>query len=144
MQFSQNRVAQPHADDMKRMRSAGLASKACEAGAVPSVQQPVRESVPRMQTAGAIQSRRVRNERMMMNSDVSGGPLTGIRVVELGQLIAGPFCGQLLGDMGAEVVKLEQPGVGDPMRQWGQGSSEERRVGTEGVSTGRSRWSPYH
>src|SRR3546814_13428588 len=58
----------------------------------------------------------------MMNSDVSGGPLTGIRVVELGQLIAGPFCGQLLGDMGAEVVKLEQPGVGDPMRQWGQGS----------------------
>src|SRR3546814_10272657 len=82
MQFSQNRVAQPHADDMKRMRSAGLASKACEAGAVPSVQQPVRESVPRMQTAGAIQSRRVRNERMMMNSDVSGGPLTGIRSEE--------------------------------------------------------------
>jgi formyl-CoA transferase len=53
----------------------------------------------------------------------SGGPLTGIRVVELGQLIAGPFCGQLLGDMGAEVVKLEQPGVGDPMRHWGQGST---------------------
>src|SRR3546814_20524019 len=50
MQFSQNRVAQPHADDMKRMRSAGLASKACAAGAVPSVQQPGRESVPRVQT----------------------------------------------------------------------------------------------
>ena len=50
-----------------------------------------------------------------------GGPLDGIRVVELGQLIAGPFCGQLLGDMGAEVVKLEQPGAGDPMRAWGQG-----------------------
>lgn len=53
----------------------------------------------------------------------SGGPLAGIRVVEIGQLIAGPFCGQLLGDMGAEVVKLEQPGGGDPMRQWGQGST---------------------
>lgn len=53
----------------------------------------------------------------------SGGPLKGIRVVEIGQLIAGPFCGQLLGDMGAEVVKLEQPGGGDPMRQWGQGST---------------------
>src|SRR3546814_9308085 len=75
-----------------------------------------------MQTAGAIQSRRVRNERMMMNSDVSGGPLNGIRVVELGQLIAGPFCGQLLGDMGAAVVKLEQLGVGDPLRPWGTGS----------------------
>src|SRR3546814_15386972 len=65
MQFSQNRVAQPHADDMKRMRSAGLASKACEAGAVPSVQQPVRESVPRMQTAGPIprsEARRGRKE----------------------------------------------------------------------------------
>ncbi len=51
----------------------------------------------------------------------NGGPLAGLRVVEMGQLIAGPFCGQLLGDMGAEVIKLEAPGVGDPMRQWGQG-----------------------
>ncbi|MCM8731612.1 CaiB/BaiF CoA transferase family protein [Hephaestia sp. GCM10023244] len=58
-----------------------------------------------------------------MTSTLSGGALDGIRVVELGQLIAGPFCGQLLGDMGAEVVKLEQPGTGDPMRQWGQGSA---------------------
>lgn len=49
------------------------------------------------------------------------GALRDIRVVELGQLIAGPFCGQLLGDMGAEVVKIEPPGQGDPMRQWGQG-----------------------
>jgi formyl-CoA transferase len=51
----------------------------------------------------------------------SGGALSDIRVVELGQLIAGPFCGQLLGDMGAEVVKIEPPGQGDPMRNWGQG-----------------------
>jgi crotonobetainyl-CoA:carnitine CoA-transferase CaiB-like acyl-CoA transferase len=48
------------------------------------------------------------------------GPLKGVRVVELGQLIAGPFCGQLLGDLGAEVVKVEAPGRGDPMREWGQ------------------------
>lgn len=47
-------------------------------------------------------------------------PLDGVRVVECGTLIAGPFCGQLLGDFGAEVVKVEDPGVGDPMRQWGQ------------------------
>jgi crotonobetainyl-CoA:carnitine CoA-transferase CaiB-like acyl-CoA transferase len=49
------------------------------------------------------------------------GALAGIRVVELGQLIAGPFCGQLMGDMGAEVIKVEPPGAGDPMRTWGRG-----------------------
>ncbi|MDE2410387.1 MAG: CoA transferase [Sphingomonadales bacterium] len=49
------------------------------------------------------------------------GALRGIRVIELGQLIAGPFCGQLLGDMGADVIKIEPPGAGDPMRQWGNG-----------------------
>ena len=49
------------------------------------------------------------------------GPLKGLKVIEMGQLIAGPFCGQLLGDMGADVVKIEPPGKGDPMRAWGRG-----------------------
>lgn len=49
------------------------------------------------------------------------GALKGLKVIELGQLIAGPFCGQLLGDMGADVVKIEPPKIGDPMRQWGNG-----------------------
>ncbi|GAB3493007.1 CaiB/BaiF CoA transferase family protein [Flexivirga lutea] len=49
-----------------------------------------------------------------------GGPLAGVRVVEVGQLLAGPFCGQLLGDLGADVVKIEDPGRGDPLRQWGR------------------------
>lgn len=51
----------------------------------------------------------------------SSGALTGLRLVEAGQLIAGPFCGQLMGDHGAEVIKIEPPGAGDPMRAWGQG-----------------------
>ncbi|AMY52611.1 CaiB/BaiF CoA transferase family protein [Rhodococcoides fascians] len=50
----------------------------------------------------------------------SAGPLQGLRVIEMGQLIAGPFCGQILGDLGAEVIKLEQPGIGDPLREWGR------------------------
>jgi formyl-CoA transferase len=48
------------------------------------------------------------------------GPLTDLRVIEMGQLLAGPFCGQLLADFGAEVIKIEPPEVGDPMRQWGR------------------------
>ncbi|HYA68736.1 MAG TPA: CoA transferase, partial [Acidimicrobiales bacterium] len=47
------------------------------------------------------------------------GPLIGLRVLELGNFIAGPFAGQLLGDYGAEVIKVEAPGEGDPMRTWG-------------------------
>lgn len=57
----------------------------------------------------------------MMLDPENRGALKGIRVVEMGQLIAGPFCGQLLGDMGAEVIKIEPPGKGDPMRDWGRG-----------------------
>lgn len=52
-------------------------------------------------------------------TDVTG-PLDGIRVVEVGTLISGPFAGRLLGDMGAEVVKIEPPGSPDPLRTWGQ------------------------
>jgi len=48
------------------------------------------------------------------------GPLDGIRVLEVGTLISGPFAGRLLGDMGADVVKIEPPGSPDPLRTWGQ------------------------
>ncbi|MEO6126002.1 MAG: CoA transferase [Ilumatobacteraceae bacterium] len=52
-------------------------------------------------------------------SDRRSGPLAGVRVLELGSFIAGPFAGQLLGDYGAEVIKIEAPRTGDPMRTWG-------------------------
>ena len=45
-------------------------------------------------------------------------PLQGIKVIELGTLIAGPFCARLLAEFGAEVIKIEQPGSGDPLRKW--------------------------
>lgn len=55
-----------------------------------------------------------------MTETAAEGPLSGLRVIEMGTLIAGPFCGQILGDFGAEVIKLEDPKSGDPMRQWGR------------------------
>jgi crotonobetainyl-CoA:carnitine CoA-transferase CaiB-like acyl-CoA transferase len=45
-------------------------------------------------------------------------PLDGLRVLELGQLIAGPFAAKMLGEFGAEVIKIEPPGTGDPLRKW--------------------------
>lgn len=56
------------------------------------------------------------------------GALDGIRVLELGQLIAGPYCGQLLADNGAEVLKLEPPETGDSMRQWGRLDTEGKPI----------------
>jgi crotonobetainyl-CoA:carnitine CoA-transferase CaiB-like acyl-CoA transferase len=55
---------------------------------------------------------------------VNTGALKDIRVVEIGQLLAGPFCGQLLGDMGADVIKVEPPGAGDQLRDWGLGEDK--------------------
>lgn len=55
-----------------------------------------------------------------MQDQASAGPLAGLRLVEMGTLLAGPFCGQLMGDFGAEVIKIEPPGKGDPMREWGR------------------------
>jgi len=54
-----------------------------------------------------------------MSREELAGPLQGLKVIEMGSFIAGPFCGQLLADFGADVVKLEPPGAGDAMRQWG-------------------------
>jgi formyl-CoA transferase len=52
-------------------------------------------------------------------SDTGPGPLAGVRMIELGMLLAGPFAGRLLGDMGADVIKVEPPGKPDPLRDWG-------------------------
>jgi formyl-CoA transferase len=53
-----------------------------------------------------------------METSASAGPLAGLKVVELGQLIAGPFAAKTLADFGADVVKIEPPGTGDPLRNW--------------------------
>ena len=55
---------------------------------------------------------------------MTAGALDGIRVIEVGTLISGPFAGRLLGDMGADVIKIEPPGAPDPLRTWGQAELE--------------------
>jgi crotonobetainyl-CoA:carnitine CoA-transferase CaiB-like acyl-CoA transferase len=54
----------------------------------------------------------------MQNQPDTPAALKGVRVVEMGQLIAGPFCGKTLGEFGADVIKIEAPGGGDPLRNW--------------------------
>lgn len=75
---------------------------------------------------GGVQAPVQRNRSRPLSSSSSGDspdsendlPLAGIRVLEMGQLIAGPFAGQLLGQFGAEVIKIETPKTGDPLRVW--------------------------
>jgi formyl-CoA transferase len=54
----------------------------------------------------------------MTASTMSATALQGVRVIEMGQLIAGPFAGKTLGEFGADVIKIEAPGAGDPLRNW--------------------------
>lgn len=65
------------------------------------------------------------------------GPLESLRVIELGQLIAGPFCGQLLADFGAEVIKVEPPKTGEAMRQWGRPGKDGNPVWWSVIARGK-------
>jgi formyl-CoA transferase len=58
----------------------------------------------------------------MSMAEQAAGPLEGLRVVELGSVVSGPFCTRLLADLGAEVIKVETPQRPDPLRDWGRGS----------------------
>ncbi|HUL15001.1 MAG TPA: CaiB/BaiF CoA-transferase family protein [Terriglobales bacterium] len=60
----------------------------------------------------------MQNENTKKDSELRSGPLAGVKILELGQAIAGPFATSLLAWFGAEVIKAEPPGVGDPLRKW--------------------------
>ncbi len=57
---------------------------------------------------------------MTQSEETTQGPLEGVRMIEFGQLLAGPYCASLMADFGAEVIKVEAPPAGDPMRVWGR------------------------
>ncbi len=57
---------------------------------------------------------------MTDSEETTQGPLEGVRMIEFGQLLAGPYCASLMADFGAEVIKVEAPPAGDPMRVWGR------------------------
>lgn len=71
---------------------------------------------------------------METDATPSAGPLAGIRVIECGVLLAGPFCARLLADFGAEVVKVEAPGKGDPMRTVGQSLVDGKSLWWPGIA----------
>ena len=74
---------------------------------------------------------------MVSPSNESMAALGDLRVIEMGQLLAGPFCGQLLADFGADVIKIEPPGEGDPMREWGREKADGRSLWWPVVARGK-------
>lgn len=72
----------------------------------------------------------------MPEDDGAAGPLRGLRVLELGVILAGPFVGRMMADFGAEVIKVEAPGQGDPMRDWGA-------MRADGPNGPRALWWPF-
>jgi formyl-CoA transferase len=66
-------------------------------------------------------------ENSVKNTQLPSGALDGVRVLELGSLIAGPFGARLMGDLGADVIKIEAPGKPDPLRGWGQTERDGHR-----------------
>src|SRR4030095_5249173 len=63
---------------------------------------------------------------MTQGSQPPAGALSGIRVLDMSRVLAGPWCAQILADLGAEVIKIERPGSGDDTRAWGPPYLEDR------------------
>ena len=103
-------------------RRSGIRTRRCTRSPAPTTTTPGRTSATRCAEAvGIVHRLAAHGTGSAAVTDDTGRPLDGIRVIEVGTLISGPFAGRLLGDMGAEVIKIEPPGVAGPVAHLGAG-----------------------
>src|SRR5262245_45332792 len=77
--------------------------------------------------------------RRRYNERMTHSPLAGVRILDASRVLAGPFCGQMLGDLGAEVIKIERPGAGDETRGWGPPFDENTGLSAYFLSCNRNK-----
>lgn len=100
--------------------------------------KPVLTAFP-IQTLRFVYRSQSARERRFYSTSEDKSPLAGIRVIDLTRIVAGPYCTMILGDLGAEVLKIEEPGVGDQARKWGPFFGDSKKAAAYFVSLNRNK-----